>query len=57
VPPTAHDSSDAGPAISAAFNAPNSQPEPITEPIAVNSSPIVPMSRRIRWSSPAAPTC
>jgi hypothetical protein len=49
-PPSAQAMIEAGPAISAALSAPKSHPDPIMEPIAVNKSPRIPISRRSRLS-------
>jgi hypothetical protein len=43
--PNSHESMAAGPAVWAAFIAPNSQPDPMIEPTLANSSPIKPTSR------------
>ena len=43
--PIAHDSIAAGPAVMAAFIAPKSQPDPMTDPTLANNRPIRPTSR------------
>src|SRR5699024_9365458 len=46
----------AGPACCEAYNAPNSQPDPMIEPTLVNSNPTRPMSRRsLRSPEPCLP--
>ena len=41
--PSAHEITAAGPASLEAFRAPNSQPDPMIEPMLANSSPTIPM--------------